>query len=318
MAVPSTPTSNRIAPVSPSPVTPRAYNPAIRGSPGGVGRSTMPVSAPAAIPRGLLWPNAQGRQLLGLKAAAAWEQLRRNHGIDTTSADHAAARARQDHFCIDDGEDDRRNAGGFDPDSYEKNDEQRKKDCALAYDDLRRAAIALDRVTDSQTWVISFRPEAHPDNVVPFVKDPSVQRVRNALLLKVPLFHVPAALQCRGTTLPEWRADVQELKNHMRRVFAAPHVETYAVRRKAAGLRGALAGTKDLLVCSDGPGPKLRVPAQVSRLGLDEDVADQVLQILAHMPIEEAFAALILVHHIAGRDAVDLIQAKLDDEDDGL
>ena len=48
-------------------------------------------------------------------------------------------------------------------------------------------------------------------------------------------------------------------------------------------------------------------------IGLDDASAEQIVQILTHMPIEEAFATLILAHHLPARDAIGLVEAVLDD-----
>ncbi|EJD36469.1 hypothetical protein AURDEDRAFT_174430 [Auricularia subglabra TFB-10046 SS5] len=145
---PAAPKKNKVKPESQTPNKPSTYDPAIRCTPDGAGRqaaAAAPVSAPAVlhdvVPAKLLWPNVDSTKLLGLNDMIAWEEERARHHLPTLPQDHAAARARHNHFVINDGRDDLRNVGGFDAASYEGDAGKRKIYCDQAYEDLRRARV---------------------------------------------------------------------------------------------------------------------------------------------------------------------------------
>ncbi|EJD33030.1 hypothetical protein AURDEDRAFT_177881 [Auricularia subglabra TFB-10046 SS5] len=325
---PTTPKKNKGISVLQTSQSPGTYDPSIRGTPGGAGRAvaaaaTGPAPAPPtsptppidAVPVHLLWPNADRGRMLTLDDMATWQAERARHQIPTLPEDHAAARARHNYFVLNDGRDDRRDAGGFDAESYEGDSKKRKSYCDSAYEDLQRTAIALDRRTDSQTWIISYRPEAHPDNMAGIVGG---QRVRNPLHLKLPLVHIPLALKFRGRVLNQWKPDVQDLKDHIRRVFVAPHVENWARRRDAAQLPGVLSGQNQPQGRVENFEGGARVPKRLARLRMPPRTVEAVLNALAHFQPAVALAALINEYDVDSYEAAMLVAAKEADRRDGL
>ncbi|EJD39877.1 hypothetical protein AURDEDRAFT_127989 [Auricularia subglabra TFB-10046 SS5] len=246
----SAPTTALMPPAA-SPRTPRPVTtPAgLRPTPGGV-PSTQRV-ARVTIPAGLEHPNQPPGQLLTYKVASDWVRDREANGLQTSLADHAAARARQNDFIVS--LCDRTAVGDllFHP-LYERDSQIRNMLFPRLVRDLKRALYTLEVQTDALVLAFVVSPHHNPNTLERLdERDNTIVRVGDANTISFKYAHVPITHRRGAGVHEDWYQVHEDLKGAIIDQFAKPHVEWWGRRRKAAGHAGTLGGSRQPYAADD-------------------------------------------------------------------